>query len=81
MVSDPFKVCICLITIVLAFPLRDPDEHRRLAEQYSRLQTKEERDVFCRTHGVRSSELLRLPYYNPITMSIIDPMHNILLGT
>ncbi len=42
--------------------------------------TKGDRDAFCRNHGVRNSELLRLPYFNPIQMTIIDPMHNILLG-
>ena len=31
--------------------------------------------------GCRYSELLRLPYYDCIRFVIIDPMHNLLLGT
>ena len=65
---------------IVGFPLRDEAEHRRLADEYDRLNTKAERDDFCSRHGVRYSELLRLPYFNPIRMSVIDPMHSILLG-
>ncbi|GJE84480.1 hypothetical protein PsYK624_005560 [Phanerochaete sordida] len=63
-----------------AFPARDPEEHRKLADEYDKLTTKEERDAFCREHGVRASELNRLPYWNPVRMAIVDPMHNVLLG-
>ena len=31
-------------------------------------------------HGVCYSELIRLPYFDIIRMSITDPMHTILLG-
>lgn len=31
--------------------------------------------------GCRYSVLLKLPYFDPIRMSIIDPMHNLYLGT
>ena len=34
-----------------------------------------------KTWGVRYSELHRLPYYDPIRMHVIDPMHNLFLGT
>ncbi|EKM61709.1 uncharacterized protein PHACADRAFT_82310 [Phanerochaete carnosa HHB-10118-sp] len=63
-----------------AFPLCDGDDHRKLAEEYSKLHTQEERDAFCQANGVRGSELNRLPYWNPVRMAIIDPMHNLLLG-
>ena len=33
------------------------------------------------TCGCRYTELLRLPYYDGIRFVIIDPMHNLLLGT
>lgn len=39
-----------------------------------------DRDAFFRGTGARYAELLRLYYFNSIVMSIIDPMHNILLG-
>jgi hypothetical protein len=31
-------------------------------------------------HGIYWSELLRLPYWNPILFTIIDPMHTLYLG-
>ena len=31
--------------------------------------------------GCRYSALLDLPYYRPIEMTLIDPMHNLFLGT
>ena len=31
--------------------------------------------------GCRYSVLLRLPYFDPVQMTVIDPMHNLLLGT
>ena len=31
--------------------------------------------------GTRYTELNRLPYYDPIRQHVIDPMHNLLLGT
>lgn len=32
-------------------------------------------------YGVRYSVLLALPYFNPIQYTVIDPMHNLFLGT
>ena len=32
-------------------------------------------------HGCRFSVLLELPYFDPIRMCIVDPRHNLLLGT
>ena len=32
-------------------------------------------------YGLRYSELNWLPYYNPVQMHVVDPMHNLLLGT
>ena len=31
--------------------------------------------------GLRFSVLLALPYFDPLTFSVIDPMHNLYLGT
>lgn len=33
------------------------------------------------TYGVRYSVLLSLPYFDPIKFTVIDPMHNLFLGT
>ena len=32
-------------------------------------------------YGCRYSVLLKLPYFDPVMMCVIDPMHNLLLGT
>ena len=32
-------------------------------------------------YGVRYSVLLELPYFDPPRVCIVDPMHNLLLGT
>ncbi len=32
-------------------------------------------------HGVRYSVLLALPYFDPVSYTVVDPMHNLFLGT
>ncbi|EIW73973.1 hypothetical protein CONPUDRAFT_40430, partial [Coniophora puteana RWD-64-598 SS2] len=39
-----------------------------------------ERREFFERHGVRWTELARLPYFDLVRQSIIDPMHNLILG-
>lgn len=39
-----------------------------------------ERDTFFEREGVRWSELARLTYFDIVRQSIVDPMHNLLLG-
>lgn len=36
-------------------------------------------DAFKR-HGIRYTELLRLPYWDPTRFVVVDPMHNLFLG-
>lgn len=43
--------------------------------------TATERKEIVKETGARYSELHRLPYYDPIRMHTIDPMHNLYLGT
>ena len=42
--------------------------------------TKDERNQHVSTKHVRWTELLRLPYFNPIRHCVIDLMHNLFLG-
>lgn len=65
----------------LGFPLRSHVENLRLATEYRNLRTDKERSDFHKEHGIRWSEFFRLPYFDAIQMGIIDPMHNVLLGT
>lgn len=43
--------------------------------------TKTIRERLEKEYGVRYSVLLELEYFDPIRMTIIDPMHNLFLGT
>ncbi|OCB85355.1 hypothetical protein A7U60_g7664 [Sanghuangporus baumii] len=62
------------------FVHRTGEENRRLAFQYRALETDEEKKQFFDTYGVGYTELARLPYFDLVRMTVVDPMHNILLG-
>ncbi|KZT04236.1 uncharacterized protein LAESUDRAFT_629493, partial [Laetiporus sulphureus 93-53] len=63
-----------------AFPPRNEEEHRRHALEYQCETDSQKCDELFALHAVRFYELSRLPYFDAVRMSIIDPMHNILLG-
>ncbi|TDL17025.1 hypothetical protein BD410DRAFT_816596 [Rickenella mellea] len=44
------------------------------------LETKSERGDYFKENGVRWTELARLPYLDLVRSTVIDPMHNLLLG-
>lgn len=55
-------------------------ELRAAAESWRSASTVEEQEAVFNLYGVRYSEFWRLPYWDPITMLVVDPMHCILLG-
>ena len=59
---------------------RDPIEHRQNATEWRRCNSDASRKRFVKQSGVRWSELLRLPYFDPIRFITIDPMHCLFLG-
>ncbi|KIK35994.1 hypothetical protein CY34DRAFT_95198 [Suillus luteus UH-Slu-Lm8-n1] len=59
---------------------RTSEEHRAAAEEWKNAETKSVRDKVFERHGVRWSELLRLPYWDPVRFIVIDGMHNLFLG-
>ena len=61
--------------------LRDRDTHRRHANDHRSAKTQSARKAIEREYGCRYSVLLELPYFDPVVMCIVDPMHNLLLGT
>ena len=63
------------------WPKRKYDEHRSKAFDWKYAKTLECRHKIEREFGLRFSELLRLPYFDTVRFSVVDPMHNILLGT
>lgn len=56
-------------------------EHQRKGMEWKHAKTQVEHSKIEREHGVHYTELLRLPYFDTAHFSVIDPMHNILLGT
>ena len=62
------------------FKLRDLEEYRHNAILWKHKLTKEDRKQHVRTTHIRWSEMLRLPYHNPIRYLIVDLMHCLFLG-
>ena len=60
---------------------RSLSEHRQQAINYTQARTKSVQKSIESDHGIRYSVLLELPYFNPIRFAVVDPMHNLFLGT
>jgi hypothetical protein len=61
------------------FVERDLEEHRQHAEGWRLCKSQEERKRHVSSTFVRWTELLRLPYFNPIRHLIVDLMHCLFL--
>ena len=61
--------------------LRNKADHKAQASNHRDARTRTEQKEIEREHGVKYSMLNELPYFNPPLMCVIDPMHNLLLGT
>lgn len=57
------------------------DTHRVMAQQVQNANTRSARESAEKQAGVRYSDLLRLPYFDIIRCHLVDPMHNLFLGT
>lgn len=60
---------------------RTEKQHRKDVQDIQRAHCKTKQRELESEHGCRYSYLLELPYFDPIRMVIIDPMHNLYLGT
>ena len=60
---------------------RSVERHRKDIESILECSTKTARERKESEFGCRYSCLLQLPYFDPVKMTIIDPMHNLYLGT
>jgi hypothetical protein len=58
----------------------DSSLHRQHAHEWLQCGSKSSREAHFKEHGVRWSELLRLPYMDPIRFAVVDPMHCLFLG-
>ena len=70
-----------LTTQISEWVPRTNEQHRRDVEKYKRCLTRAAQKEVEQNVGVRYSTLLQLPYFDPVRMCIVDPMHNLLLGT
>src|SRR5256714_111322 len=61
------------------FIMKDPVEHRRNAMIWKYQLTKEDRNQHVKRTLVQWSEMIRLPYLDPIRFLVVDPMHNLFL--
>ncbi|KAI1783907.1 hypothetical protein LXA43DRAFT_902670 [Ganoderma leucocontextum] len=59
---------------------RSVEEHREIATAWKEASTEAEQAHIYETYGVRWSELLRLPYWNPTEFVALDSMHLFYLG-
>ena len=57
------------------WPPRDVVEHLEVAKQWRDAETFDRQETLFKTHGVRWSPLLDLPYWNPVLFTAIEPMH------
>ena len=64
---------------------RTNEDHRHrcemIYEEFQRSNTKTVLQTAESQFGLRYSTLLELPYFDPIRYTIVDPMHNLFLGT
>ncbi|KII90042.1 hypothetical protein PLICRDRAFT_29188 [Plicaturopsis crispa FD-325 SS-3] len=65
---------------VNSFPPRSGDRHRRNAEDFRDEPDPDIRADLYKELGSQWFELSRLSYFDAVRMTLIDPMHNILLG-
>lgn len=59
---------------------RSHKEVNRQADKFRKAGTKSEGAKIAQRNGVRYSQLLRLPYFDIVRMTTVDPMHAFLLG-
>ena len=57
------------------------DLHLQEVSVFEDARTSSDHQQNEKKYGVRYSELLRLPYFDIVEYHVIDPMHNLLLGT
>ncbi|RDX39689.1 hypothetical protein OH76DRAFT_1367271 [Lentinus brumalis] len=62
------------------WPERDLRDHILHAEQWRDAMSAQERKDLFDLYGIRWTELLRLPYWDPIRYTVVDSMHNLYLG-
>ena len=63
------------------WPQRDMTTHREHVDKIKQAKSGQEKSNLESEKGVRYSSLLELPYFNCIRYNVVDPMHNLFMGT
>ena len=63
------------------WPPRIYREHMKAVEEIKRCTTQSSVESLETATGVKHSVLTELPYFDPIRFTVVDPMHNLFLGT
>lgn len=63
------------------WPKRTLQDHREAARRIRQCTTKSQQQEIESSTGYRNTILLELPYFNPTRMLVVDPMHNLFLGS
>jgi hypothetical protein len=63
-----------------SWEMRDHRTHLEQALKWQSARTKQKKQKIFSEYGVRWSELLRLPYWDPTRHVVVDGMHNLFLG-
>ena len=64
-----------------SWPSRENATHCQYALEQRACKTQNAQKEVEQKYGCRYSVLLQLPYFDPVRMCVIDPMHNLLVGT
>lgn len=67
-------------TDISTWPRRSWQEHLSIARMWRDAQTESVRQRIYDTFGIRWTELLRLPYWDPTRFIVVEAMHNFFLG-
>ena len=65
----------------LSWPKRDRVSHNRNCERLKAAKSQSEYGRLSRLYGVHCSALCKLEYFDCVRFHVIDPMHNLFLGT
>lgn len=63
------------------WPARSNTSHRTAIEEIGKKKNKTQRNHAESEYGCRYSALLKLEYFDPVRMVVVDPMHNLFLGS
>lgn len=66
---------------VNSWPKRTLENYMSSIRELKKAKTQTERDRLESSLGVRFSKLCEIDYFDPVRMSIVDPMHNLFQGT